>query len=170
MSNSTINIKEVFTHGRLGPITLGQTIAEVEELLGKPTNLFNSIYGADDEYNIKFLRYEGYEFWFIQYYDESGEYKLSAFQVRDYLYENGYAGQFKQGITLDTWIFRHGMTLTDLEKALDSENMRYSKSEENDFTVLTFENNAKIYCIAPDDSKVLLCEGWTYHPINFLAK
>ncbi len=167
MTKRTINIKDVFTLGSFGPVQLGQTIEEVEQILGKATFKYNSIYGEDFEYNVKFLRYDSYEFWFIKYFDDSGEYKLSGFQVRDYHFENGYEGQFKKGIVLDLWIFKLGLTIKDTEKALEAEGMRYTKSDEYDFNVLNLENNSKIYFIKPHYSDSIICQGWTYHPKHY---
>lgn len=165
---SRINLRDIFTKGNFGIVKLGQTIEEVTAILGKPTDIYNSIFGEDDKYNVKFLRYDGYEFWFIKYYDESSRYKLSAFQTRDYLYENGYEGAFKDGIVLDTWIFKFGLTIQNIEQALIFEGLQFVRSREYDFTVLELKNKSKIYFINSDYSDSLLCEGWTYHPKDYL--
>lgn len=164
MNTTVIHLETVFTQGTFGAVHVGMTIEEVTGILGNPSHTFDSILGPDDEYNVKFLRYGGYEFWFTRYYDQSGEYTLSAFQVRDYRYINGYEGEFKNGIELNTWIFQFGATMEDLELALQERGISYKKSTEHDFTVLTLANFSKIYFIQSDTSDQLLCEGWTYHP------
>lgn len=169
MSKTTIHIKDIFSFGAFGPVQLGQTIDEVQNSLGKPTFVYDSIYGAEDEYNVKFLRYDSYEFWFIRYYDDSGTYKLSGIQVRDYHFINGYEGHFKKGVVLDTWIFKFGLSMHEIEQALVAEEMSFTKAEEYDFQVFIFENNAKIYFIKREYSVELVCEGWTYHPTGFMA-
>lgn len=160
-----INLRDIFTKGKFGNVQIGQTIEEVEEILGKPVGEYNSNQdNPNDLYNIRFLTYDSYEFWFNKYFDESGKYKLSAFQNDSYQYENTFQGCFEKDVKIDTWIFRFGATLKEIEGKLASEKLSYTKYQKYETTFLAFENKSTILFENDENSNALICVGWAFHP------
>ena len=163
MSKTIINLRDIFTKSMFGEIRLGQTIDEVIAFLGKPVGEYDSD-NPNDDYNVHFLTYDSYEFWFINYFDSSKVYKLSAFQNDSYNYKNTFEGAFKADISIDFWLFRYGITLKEAEVILKSEQLQYTKYKKVETTFLEFENKSKILFEDDKNSNSLICVGWMFHP------
>ncbi len=164
MSKTIINLRDIFTKGKFGEVQLGNTINEVIEILGEPVGISNNEADPNDKYNVKFLTYDSYEFWFIKYFDSSKTYKLSAFQNDSYSYKNTFEGYFEKEVIIDTWIFKHGITLKEMEKALQIEQLQYERYKKVETIYLEFENKSKMLFEYSEHLNLLICVGWMFHP------
>ena len=163
MYKTVINLRDVFTKSKFGEVQLGQSIDEVTNILGEPVGIHDN-FGDDDEFNVRFLTYDSYEFWFIKYYDLSKEYKLSAFQNDSYNYPNTWKGTFTKNINIDFWILEYGITLKQFEKILKEEGLNYIKYKEHETIYFEFENKAKILFEYIEHLDSNACTGWMFHP------
>ncbi|NOQ70413.1 MAG: hypothetical protein GQ574_00305 [Crocinitomix sp.] len=160
-----INLRDIFTKSKFGEVQLGQSIEEVKKILGEPAwDSFSDSNRAKDEFTVRFLTYDSYEFWFIKYYDSSKAYKLSAFQNDSYQYQNAWEGYFKKSVHLDFWIFEYGITMNEIENALDKEQLNYVKYKKYETTYLEFENKSKTLFEHVEHLNSIACVGWMFHP------
>ena len=157
-----INLKHILTKSRFGPVKIGMTRNEVKKLLGKPTSIH-----TDDYMGFINFYYNWYEIAFFNFWDDSGKYKVAAFQNDSFSAINGF--KFKnRKIKVNTWILKYGLTLKEACQQIDKKKMNYYVEKIHEVTFMRFDNSAYLGFYNDTDKEVqendlkLLVIG--YHP------
>lgn len=163
MSKIQLNLRDLFTSGTLGPVHVGMTIPELIEVVGDPVTTHN--FDADEHYRIRILFYDGYEFEFHAFYDESGEYKLAGMQNDSINYQGAIKGAFNEKkVKLNTWFFRNEMTFEEVKTELDKENMTFVVAKKHEVLFITFPNQSDIFFEKREEENKWICRGWSLNP------
>ncbi len=163
MDKTRLNLRDIFTSGTFGPIELGMTIPQVITLLGTPGS--DDDFDVDEEYRIKILSYDNYEFKFHSFYDESGEYKLAGMQNDHTKYIGGIGDGFDpEKVTLDPWFFEMEMTFEEVKQKLDQEGLDYAVEQKHEVLFILFSNKSDIFFEKRELENDWICWGWSLNP------
>lgn len=135
----TIHLKDLFFNEQLGPVRYGMTAEEVEALLGQPHYHFEN-----ESKDILIVLYGSYEIRFANFLDENtSDYTVYGFANVSLRYETDL--EFNQShITLDPWIFKHGLTLNEAMGLLNELGITYGYRLNYEVHELLFETGASI--------------------------
>lgn len=132
------DIKDLLLKGKLASVEIGMTQEEVINHLGKPHSI-----GEDKQGGFMDFYYGSFEIFFYNFLDDSGIYKVQAFQNDHLDAINGFDTEDKN-ILVNTWFLYTGMGFDEAMKALIKEDLWYKIEKKYEFVFIVFENGSEI--------------------------